>query len=313
MRRGYPFHTSSFHERSQWLRPRRAHSHQGFTLAELLVVIGVIGLLIGLLLPAVQQARETARRGQCREHLRQVGIAQFNYESTHGTFPSGSTLGGWSFKTMLLPYLDFANDYQRIDFNNNILRPQGYYSCYDESSRLTFSGFDLEGVQRPVFYCPSDPLSGQRASGASHGNFLGVGGDFEALSPNSYPTVYPGQTVQTSANGMLFLISRVRLGDVIDGSSNTLFVGERGIFQNPYGVSSPDLCGLGETESWQRFAPINPYLTTDSLRSGFWSHHPGGAHFLFADGHVQFISYSMSPVTYHSMCTASGSEVIADF
>ena len=300
--------TSSFRERS-----RRGLAHRGFTLVEVLIVIGVIGLLLSLLLPAVQQARETARRAQCRDHLRQLGIALFNYESTYGTFPSGSTLGGWSYKTMLLPFLDFGSDYQRIDFNNNILHPQGYYSCYEESSRLIDSGFNMEGVHRPLFYCPSDPLSGRPGDAQRHGNFLGVGGDFEVLSPRTYPFIYPGQPVKTTANGMLFLISRVRPSDVVDGSSSTLFVGERGVFQNYFGISSPDLCGLGEVESWQRFYTFIPYTGTEMKRSGFWSHHQGGAHFLFADGHVQFLSYSMSNVVYHSMFTATGSEVIADY
>ncbi|MBS0204761.1 MAG: DUF1559 domain-containing protein [Planctomycetes bacterium] len=116
---------------------------------------------------------------------------------------------------------------------------------------------------------------------------------------------------------MLSLVSRVRLGDVTDGTSSTLFVGERGVFRPSDGelpAYSPDLCGMNEMESWLRTVALTPASAVDpSSRGHFWSHHPGGVHFLFGDGRVQFVSYSISQTTFRALATGASSEIISDY
>lgn len=234
----------SFRE-SRRAAPNASDRCRGITIIELLVCIGIIGILVGLLMPAVQQSREAARRTQCRNQLHQLGIALHNYESTHGVFPPGRLLGGWSFKTMLLPQLDFAADYSRIDFANDIERPQGWYSCIPEAIRLESLKANPDSRRRPIFYCPTDPLAG--AAGLPCGSYVGVGGD--QSSPSFFARDYfPGDPLEPAGTGMLFLCSSVRASDVRDGASNTLFVGERGVADDR--TTAPDFCNIIDRDSW---------------------------------------------------------------
>jgi prepilin-type processing-associated H-X9-DG protein len=294
------------------------HIRRGFSLVDLLVVIGIVGILTGLLLPAIQQAREAARRTRCRNHLYQLGIALSNYESNYLVFPPGSLLSAWSFKAMLLPYIDYAADFNQISFANDIDALNGSYSCSPETLRLAEIGIFPDRVHRTLLYCSSDPLAGKPTPVEQLGSYLGVGGDIAVQSPSTFPYLFPGQTIRTSGSGMLGLITRVSPGDVIDGTSNTLFVGERGVTLVPGGTVgfSRDLCGyaFGEGECWLHATYLAPGFAYDpEAHLRFWSYHPGGVHFLFADGHVQFVSYSISQGTFRALSTASGSEIVGDF
>lgn len=311
MKRTCPFHSSSRRnlvQRGSMTRDVR----RAFSLIDLLVVIGIIGMLIGLLLPAVQQSREAARRTQCRNHLRQLGLALHNYESTHSTFPPGNLLSAWSFKAMLLPYLDYTPDYQRIDFDNDIdIAPAGAYGCGAEIRRLQATNANPDTVRRPVFYCPTDPDSG--LAGRPLGSYLGMAGDFWHDNAPSFPYVYPGQRPEFTGTGMLYACSRVRAGDCLDGMSTTLFVGERGVFFDEF--ISLDFCtGSGPSGSWLISSPgLGPRDLSNDARIRFWSHHPGGTHFVFGDGHVQFLHYSMSNLTYQALASRNGNERIGEF
>ena len=301
--------TWSFREFRKTVPTTSDRWRRGFTLIELLVSIGIIGLLIGLLLPAVQQTREAARRTQCRNQLHQIGIALHNYESAHGVFPPGRVLGGWSFKTMLLPQLDFAADYSRIDFTNDIERPPGWYRCSPEMIRLESLRASPDSHRRPIFYCPTDPLAG--LAGFPCGSYVGVGGD--QSSPLSIVRdYYPGDRLEPPGTGVLFLCSRVRPSDIRDGASNTLMVGERGVADDR--TTAPDFCNIVDRDSWLvTAAGLHSPQSGDDVRVRFWSHHPGGAHFFFADGHVQFLSYSMSQTTFLRLSTRGGGEAVGEF
>lgn len=194
------------------------HSRKAFTLIELLVVIAIIAILIALLLPAVQQAREAARRIQCRNHLKQIGLALQNYHDVHQTFPPGrirSLVDGrgrcFSAYAHLLPHLEAANLYQQINFNA-------------DPDDLAMNGTSL-GQTIPCFLCPSDSnrvlqsntVNGIIVNSAVHNYPLNTG--------TTYP-VSPRNPGGVPVTGVFFENSRVRFADITDGSSNTVCISE---------------------------------------------------------------------------------------
>ena len=289
---------------------------RGFTLIELLVVIAVIGILVALLLPAVQQARAAARRTQCKNNLKQIGLALHNYHDVHKMLPMGSTTNAppaWGMMSQLLPYLEMSNTYNLIDFEE--------YECCAAVKALQLSTppkADPSSNPIAVFFCPDDFNSNRRLfSGplgenpASYdcgnlfpGNYLGVGGDTE--NPTGCQGIGNG-------NGMFYDISSVKFRDITDGTSNTLAVGERGIPKDlGWGWW---LCGGTECEHYvSTERGLSPGANVDSWNGTlrrFWSWHAGGTHFLLGDGSVRFLSYNMDFDTYKATSTISGDEVVS--
>src|SRR6185369_1811313 len=264
-------------------------SLRGFTLIELLVVIAIIGVLVALLLPAVQQAREAARRSQCQNNIKQLGLALHNHHDAHQIFPMGSRpQPSWGFSMSLMPYLDNANVFSMTDFKNT--------SCCAEiiaAQKANPPKPDPASRKYQVLVCPSDmnggksllsgptgPLSGSGDCGFLFpGNYLGVSGDKGV----GYSNCFNSTNGTTNGTGMLYTLSRTRMRDVTDGSSNTLFVGERGL-PNDLGWGWV-ICGGNECEQYistetgmtmPRNAPTSALTGYD-----FWSWHPGGGYFLF--------------------------------
>ncbi len=206
------------------------HAHRGFTLIELLVVIAIIGVLIALLLPAVQSVRESARRTQCTNNLRQIGLALHNYNQTHGVLPPGyvsnwdpvflrETGPGWGWASMILPQLEQNPIYNQIDFGRRIQDPT-------QSTVRT--------VAIASYLCPSDnmPLSWT----ASVGLVRVSGGIIEELvlplcdvAGSNYVGVYGIGEPGVGGDGVFFRNTSVRLAGITDGLSTTLAVGERSI------------------------------------------------------------------------------------
>ena len=193
---------------------------KGFTLIELLVVIAIIAILIALLLPAVQQAREAARRTQCNNNLKQIGLALHNYHDAHSVFPNvnaNSTLSGGSTFVSILPHLDQANSYNLYDFN------QGNSSPYNQQ---------VVSQQIAAYLCPSavlrrnvPDLGCPTESGRAHGTYaVNIGS--EAYNP--YWSYYGNP--RPACNGAIVYTDSVsrttRMRDFTDGSTNTLMVGE---------------------------------------------------------------------------------------
>ena len=194
----------------------------GFTLVELLVVIAIIGILVALLLPAVQAAREAARRMQCSNNLHQLGIALHNYLDTHReTFPmnrTGRTAQNWSALSMISPYVEQANLYDRLDFS-------GYPYTVTIGTGVTYDAGPNQAVAKivvPVFLCPSDPGGVISPDGLAPTNYLfNVG---SGLVNNGSISV--NTTTGQGPDGIAYQASSVRLADLTDGTSNTVAIGE---------------------------------------------------------------------------------------
>lgn len=300
----------------------RRRQIRGFTLIELLVVIAIIAVLIALLLPAVQQARETARRSQCLNNMKQIGLAMHGYHDVNRTFPMGSTTitaGAWGYAMFILPYMDQSNSYNTIQFNGTncctqILAQQNSTPPKPHPMSQAYS----------ILQCPSDILAGKiHISGPAAGsltcgnlfpgNYLGICGD----KPSATSSICSGVSATTNpaGNGTLFSLSRVRISDILDGTSQTLMVGERGLPSDL--VWGWVICGGHECEQYIAAdkgigMPSNAPYTSGNIYY-FWSQHPGGANFLLADGSVRFLSRNMDLASYKKLATRAGSDVVGGF
>jgi len=289
---------------------RRHSIPRGFTLVELLVVIAIIGILIALLLPAVQAAREAARRMRCGNNLKQIGLALHNYHDTYRTFPSGSMYNqgasyAWGMMALILPFLEQGNVYDTIDFKAT--------DCSTSILQLQAAGQpDPSSNPISVLICPSDPNGFQQHQSGPPissdcgllypGDYLGVAGDDEG-------TAGCGEISQ--GNGVFYSLSSTKFSDVVDGTSGTLMVGERAMPEDL--VWGWMICGGTECE---HYISAEAGLTLGANLSGslplllFWSWHPGGTHFAMTDGSVQFVSYSIDYQTYLALSTRDGREVV---
>jgi len=287
--------------------PSPSKAVAGFTLIELLVVIAIIAVLIALLLPAVQQAREAARRSQCRNNLKQIGLAIHNYNEVHNTLPPGTlakagqintqSVAAWGWGAILLPYLDQGNLYDQLGVTNGDLDAV----LRDPSVR--------ELTRRPlsIYRCPSDTAKGindKRSFNSPYGSSP-VSWSTPFLATTNYIAVVGTRwgrldrwvNERRDPFGSFWGVSRVRLHDVTDGLSNTIFIGERdeGCLAGAWaGVRNYNANGaignpitLGSTSSKINDALVD---TEAGCNQGFSSLHDGGAFFLFGDGSVRFLS-----------------------
>ena len=318
-------------------------SHKGFTLVELLVVIAIIGILIALLLPAVQAAREAARRSQCTNNLKQIGLAMHNYHDTHKKFPYG--------------YIETTNLHRRTCWAQEIwpfMEQQPLYDLYMADTNLWVMDVDpdVRDAQIAGFNCPSDGIapakggSGGMRSGAegTQGNYIVCSGGPDprfVAGTQTYPTVSDGIMHYGTADlgGMFYRRSEVTFADIIDGTSNTLMASE-GIIRGktptntwgdpggywggaPHGAygfttleppNSPvaDRVYSCKSTTWPQ-APCISTGGTDDHQNFARSYHPGGAVFVLGDGSVRFISDTINLPTYHALGTRRLKEVLSDF
>jgi prepilin-type N-terminal cleavage/methylation domain-containing protein len=304
------------------MRKRR----NGFTLIELLVVIAIIAVLIALLLPAVQQAREAARRTQCKNNLKQIGLALHTYHDTFSALPPGAiqvfetnAQNESTWISMILPYIDQGPLYNRANFS----------SCFGCVGAPGNPAYEIVSPSLPGMSCPSDPNSNQLAAGAyRRGNYVansGIGPLHSVSNPDD-PT--------RTAPGPFTMNSKRNFRDFLDGTSNTALVSEllnstgndfRGVMHYPEGAlyqhdRNPNT-GIPDEQrgAFCVTAPRYPCIGTSTsyadraLVYSARSQHIGGAHVALADGTVRFVSDNLSLTIWRALGTHKGGEVLGEF
>jgi prepilin-type N-terminal cleavage/methylation domain-containing protein/prepilin-type processing-associated H-X9-DG protein len=290
---------------------------RAFTLVEILVVISIIGVLVALLLPAVQAARESGRRLQCQNNLKQIGLALLNYESSHKVFPAGyisqvdsdgnDTGPGWGWAALILPQIEEGSLFNQVHLDLPI------EDVSNKSARVT---------QIPGYFCPTEDYRhiwiAKRADGSpicdvAESNYVGVFG-----------TTEPG----VDGDGLFFRNSKVATRDITDGTSKTLAVGERthqlGQATWVGSVTNATLHPEDENTQAQGVAEQGAGMILGHVGEGvgpgavgedvnqFYSLHGAGTNFLFADGHVNFLHTDMDYATYVALATRAGGETVSE-
>lgn len=325
----------------------RKTKFRGFTLIELLVVIAIIAILIALLLPAVQQAREAARRTQCKNNLKQYGLAIHNYNDTYGQLPGNGLGTGWgrNWVVSILPYADQAPLFNQWVFNGQDVGWHGDNPGYLPNAD------NYDGKQIAWMICPSNPIPtimtrfGNGRTTLPAASYMGING---AAPLGNYQ---PAQGTDwergvndwgiTSRAGLILNNSCARMRDCTDGLSNTVLVGEESNWtQNAAGTTKADArpgatwgWAMGTHQGWGpwvggggvttiRYAPNSRSLglegcinTTEHQRGNtpLNSAHTGGVHILMGDGTVRFISDNINMTTLTYLCVAADLQTVGEF
>ncbi|QDT63324.1 DUF1559 domain-containing protein [Calycomorphotria hydatis] len=307
----------------------RKSARGGFTLIELLVVIAIIAILIALLLPAVQQAREAARRSQCKNNLKQLALAMHNYHDSHRVFPpayvdlrstgqAGDDKGHWAWSAFILPYMELSNVFETIQVNDLI-----------PSDALDIAANrDIMSLRYETFLCPSAPGPKTNPNAGYMVERSGSGAAYQ-LSVTNYVVVNSSKdrfqnrapdptNAIDGATGMFYRDSKTRIRDITDGTSNTLMIGERSYYDPGDGSdrlasamfmlrgNAPDgdpTAGDGSDTNTNQGVLVAAGTTRYELNTtrtgstaynmGFFSQHIGGVQFAMADGSVHFINESI--------------------
>ena len=322
-------------------------SRKAFTLIELLVVIAIIAVLISLLLPAVQQAREAARRTQCKNNLKQIGLSLHNYESNYNTFPIGARsdgAGGFgpSWWAGVLPFVDQAPLYNKLTFSGSHCGWVGSGSGSGDAN-----GQASNGVNIPAMSCPSSPLPTMITVGKYTVNgphYLGISG---AMTGNGFTETRVANCCnccsttagngQIAFGGTMIANNVVRIKDITDGTTNVMVIGECSNWFGP-GQNNPTptdgwLMGSSGTGSGtgynsgraDQLTTINYppngtiYGTSAGVannagpNNGLASAHVGGVQVLLADGSARFISNNINLATLRMVATRDDGGVVGDY
>jgi prepilin-type N-terminal cleavage/methylation domain-containing protein/prepilin-type processing-associated H-X9-DG protein len=320
---------------SEVMTPSPKHARQGFTLVELLVVIAIIGMLIALLLPAVQAVRAAARRTQCVNNLKQLGLALQNYHAQNRMFPPGarrhtkSSTPGVSWRVLVLPHMELA-------------------TMYDQISPKTDGGATSWAAEMQVvagFNCPESPPQDDGPLVAKYSNYCAIGGagrsptlpNADPAWPDDEPLLFNTDIAcgNVARDGIFFPDSRVHAGMVLDGTTNTFALGERiqqyrswmvGVVTTFKTPQPPTRMCLGASNNVRSLLnDPRPYAGAPDLPPGvapggdqvlklndlqFSSEHSGGAHFCMADGSVRFVSDAIDFTIYQSLASRDGGETL---
>ena len=297
------------------------YGRRGFTLIELLAVVSIVGIVCALLLPAVQAARETARRVGCANQLKQLGLALHGYHDALGSFPMGyvaapdrdpyQTTPGWGWAAMILPHLEQSSLFDTGNFHLPIEWPDN----------LTTRTADVG-----TFLCPADRNPGRYVATRADGTPVGL------FQTNSYAACYgAGMEIDDqpdSGNGLFRRNFVVRLADVRDGASGTIALGERGacLVRTPWaGAPSQAVSSITPNSSVQGYPPgavghgaeLVVAHVGETVFNGpgtgpddFYSPHPLGGNFLFADGSARFLRDAIDLRVLRALCTRDLGEIL---
>jgi prepilin-type N-terminal cleavage/methylation domain-containing protein/prepilin-type processing-associated H-X9-DG protein len=320
--------------------------HTGFTLVELLVVMAVIGIIMALLLPAVQAARESARRTQCVDHLKQIGLALASYESSCRVYPSGyisipgvGTMDplsgdwptGWGWLALVLPFVEQRAVSDSLKWN---------LPCFAPANQ------PLVTTPIPVYLCPSagNPSLTVDVEDLNHNTIAALGRSnyVHNVGWNDLWSAPATQDYEQVANGVMYRNSHVAASWVRDGLTSTVFAGERspnlsdavwpGVVPGSAHYARPPFGSIGSGgpgTNWDTggsyvgahsgpsifefpvviHPPNSPLGHTDQMQS----HHPGGANILLGDGAARFVSEEIALRTWAALCSRAGKETINDY
>ena len=307
------------------MKPRQ----NAFTLVELLVVIAIIGILIALLLPAVQAAREAARRMQCSNNLKQIGLAALNYESAFKTFPidmphfneAGAQLSGASWLARILPFLEQAPLWDALNLDGPAQEGKGIFNAVNHATLRQQIG---------VYTCPSDAIARTEKTNVwravpanlplavtSYGGVMGphdlgnssiFGGE-----PDCHNYTLTGKPECMVMFWIHSFLSPVTMSSIRDGTSRTIMACDVRPDLDDFKVwpiGNGAIAFANSPINYKASGSINPWNWL--LQSGFRSAHPGGAGFVYADGHVSFLSESIDPVVYRGLSTRAGGETVQE-
>ncbi|MCA9079432.1 MAG: DUF1559 domain-containing protein [Planctomycetaceae bacterium] len=315
----------------------RSHP-RAFSLIELAIVLAIVGILIALLLPAVTQAREAARRTQCKNNLKQLVLALHNYDNMHHAFPPGylardvapldppnlETGSGFAWSTLLLEFVDQRHLLDAINLNGNAIDPPN---------------LKLGGNTMPAFRCPSDHGGATFVISGSVGTYN--------LATSNYVGVYGVGVLSTAPGapqgaGMFYRNSWVQPNNISDGMSNTLCLGERVSLARDWSLPTPIECQatwyavppgvlrgsndtgahlvLGSAGTIVPGGNLNVFQINglsnggaNSSRAGFSSEHAGGAHFAIADGSVRFLSENIQAQVLANLAQMADGDLTGEF
>jgi prepilin-type N-terminal cleavage/methylation domain-containing protein/prepilin-type processing-associated H-X9-DG protein len=309
---------------------QKVRSSTAFTLVELLVVIAIIGILIALLLPAVQAAREAARRMTCTNKLKQFGIGMHNYHDTHGSFPSGIAVDGGNkcpaqsgaaagaratWAVQILPYIE------QQALWNQFVQTEQFTMNYEHKGSSTNHALAIQ--PNPAFWCPSDPFGKESAT-----NYMVCAGGGPPSGISSDPANAPEAcTAKNNSgfilyyNGVFYINSGTRMRDIVDGTSNCYLMGETKYMHAHNECPRPEkagcwACGAYLREGYRYYVnlvaavdPINrpsspsgpPFCSETNPGRAFGSMHPGGCNALLGDGSVHFMSETMDVSVHRSL------------
>ena len=321
-----------------------------FTLVELLVVIAIIGILIGMLLPAVQQVREAARRVECSNNMRQISIGLLNYETALMKFPAGrhgkeadhhTDWGpgiegddGLSFLVTILAHMEqrsasdvFSNSFELQVWSHSDSGLDVWDASDNSPENLAIK--ELIANPLPTYSCPSDSKQefieveapgGTGIVTAATCSYAGCTG--EGFRGGTYPGVgsLNNSTVKYWNNGMLMYANSYRMRDVSDGTSSTFFVGETTdghelVSLNIWSFNLRYASTNRATDSplnWPAGVSSGKPLWPGDLNAAFGSKHPAGANFVYVDGHVDFTSENIDSIIYKALSNRNGGEIITD-
>jgi prepilin-type N-terminal cleavage/methylation domain-containing protein/prepilin-type processing-associated H-X9-DG protein len=293
----------------------------GFTLVELLVVIAIIGVLIALLLPAVQKVREAANRTKCINNLKQIGLAMHNYHDSYGVLPyarSGGRPQDNSWAVLILPYIEQGPLYSLfatpIPNGSGGTYPMNPDSGLNDLNRSQFQATGALDAQVPIFFCPSrrSPPQISENGGAAYDNMSGACGD--------YGVVLGDDTLDT---GAFWANNRYavgfRLSDILDGISNTFLAGEKHVPITGFGtLAANDFCIYAAKDAWtvgRQAGPRYPlaHSLTDRAAGQFGGYHPGTVQFVFCDGSVHGVSVSTPGTTLGLLANRADGQVIPSY